>query len=220
VIRISLLTAFILFITACSMQPQSTSPSVLSSANWQQHQQRIAQLQDWKLSGKLGFRAPQQGGSAALNWTQEKNNYQLLLSGPFGVGNAKIVGDDETAEMLYGDTVYRQPPMQLAMQLTGLPLPVDALSWWARGLPSPNQPAATALTTGADGLAVGFDQAGWQLSFSRYRQTDAGRLPGKITGSHNAAINSTDINGTETNSTGEDISYSFKLVISGWKFLE
>ena len=68
------------------------------------------------------------------------------------------------------------------MQLTGLPLPVDALSWWARGLPSPTQPAATALTTGADGLAVGFDQAGWQLSFSRYRQTDGGLLPGKITG--------------------------------------
>ncbi len=107
--------------------------------------------------------------------------------------------------MLYGETIYRRPPQQLAMQLTGLPLPVDALSWWARGLPSPTQPAATDLATGADGLAVGFDQAGWQLSFSRYRQTDGGLLPGKIIGSLNA---------------GEDRSYSFKLVISGWKFLE
>ena len=209
-IRISLVAAIILLSTACSMQPQTVSPSASPSDSWQQHQQRIAQLQDWKLSGKLGFRAPQQGGSAALKWTQEKDNYQLFLSGPFGVGNAKIFGDDETAEMLYKDTVYRQPPQQLAMQLTGLPLPVDALSWWARGLPSPTQPAATGLTTGAGGLAVGFDQAGWQLSFSRYRQTDGGLLPGKITGNLNEGINS----------SGGDRSYSFKLVISGWKFLE
>ena len=198
-IRISLVAVIILLSTACSMQPQTVSSS--SSDNWQQHQQRIAQLQDWKLSGKLGFRAPQQGGSAALKWTQEKDNYQLFLSGPFGVGNAKIVGDDKTAEMLYGDTLYRQPPKQLAMQLTGLPLPVDALSWWARGLPSPTQPAATALTTGADGLAVGFDQAGWQLSFSRYRQTDGGLLPGKITGSLNTGVNS----------SSEDRSYCLHL---------
>jgi len=215
VIRISFVAAIILLSAACSLQPQTALPPASSSNDWQQHQQRIAQLQDWNLSGKLGFRAPQQGGSAALNWTQEKNNYQLSLSGPFGVGSAKIYGDDETAEMLYGDTVYRQSPQQLAMQLTGLPLPVDALSWWARGLPSPTQPAATDLTTGAGGLAIGFDQAGWQLSFSRYRQTDGGLLPSKITGSLNQYAQN-----TETTGTGEDRSYSFKLVISGWKFLE
>lgn len=198
--RISLVIA-IIFLSACSLQPQPAP----TSSSWQLHQQQIAQLQDWKLSGKLGFRAPQQGGSASLNWIQEKENYQLSLSGPFGVGSAKIYGDNKTAEMLYGETIYRRPPQQLAMQLTGLPLPVDALSWWARGLPSPTQPAATDLATGADGLAVGFGQAGWQLSFSRYRQTDGGLLPSKIIGSLN---------------TGEDRSYSFKLVISGWKFLE
>jgi len=200
VTRINLFIVIAL-LSACSLQPQPAT----TFSSWQQHQQQIAQLQDWKLLGKLGFRTSQQGGSANLNWIQEKENYQLSLSGPFGVGSAKIYGDSKTAEMLYKDTIYRQPPQQLAMQLTGLPLPVDALSWWARGIPSPTQPAATGLATGSGGLAAGFDQAGWQLSFSRYRQTDGGLLPGKIIGSLNA---------------GEDRSYSFKLVISGWKFLE
>ena len=214
-IRISLVTAIILFSAACNMQPQTVPSPPLSASSWQQHQQRIAQLQDWNLSGKLGFRAPREGGSAALNWTQEKNNYQLSLSGPFGVGSAKIYGDDKTAEMLYGDTLYRQSPEQLAMQLTGLPLPVDALSWWARGLPSPNQPAATDLAIGADGLAVGFDQAGWQLSFSRYQQTEGGPLPSKITGNLNQSVQA-----SEVTRPVEDRSYSFKLVISNWKFLD
>jgi outer membrane lipoprotein LolB len=205
VTRISLFIA-IIFLTACSLQPQT----VPTADSWQQHQQQIAQLQDWALSGKLGFRAPDQGGSAAVNWTQEKENYQLILSGPFGLGSAKIYGDSQTVEMRYKESIYRQSPQQLAMQLTGIPLPVNALSWWARGLPSPTQSAATDLATGAGGLAIGFEQSGWQLSFSRYRQTDAGLLPGKITGTLN----------TDINSTGEDRSYSFKLVISAWKFLD
>jgi len=205
----SLILLALSFISACSLQPETTP----SSSSWQQHQQQIAKLDDWILSGKLGFRAPQQGGSAVLNWAQEKDSYQLSLSGPFGIGSAKIYGDGNTAEMLYKDSIYRQAPEQLAMQLTGLPLPVDAISWWARGLPSPTQPSATDLATSADGLARGFDQAGWQLSFKNYKQTDGGILPGKIIGVFN--------NGNaDKNNTGEDRSYSFKLVISSWKFLK
>ena len=198
-IRFSLLIV-IISLSACSLQP----PTAPSSNSWQQHQQRIAKLQNWKLSGKLGFRTPEEGGSAVVNWTQENSQYQLSLSGAFGIGGAKIYGDDKTAEMLYGDTIYRHSPQQLAMQLTGLPLPVDALSWWARGLPSPTQPAVTDLATGAGGLASGFEQAGWQLLFSRYRETGGELLPGKITGTYNL--------------DSEDRSYSFKLVISSWKF--
>jgi outer membrane lipoprotein LolB len=82
-------------VSACSLQPQPTE----TINSWQQ-QQRVAKLQDWTLSGKLGFRAPQQGGSAALNWIQKKDNYQLFLSGPFGVGSAKIYCNDDSAEML------------------------------------------------------------------------------------------------------------------------
>jgi outer membrane lipoprotein LolB len=208
VIKLILITAVIILSTACSLQPQTVAPASSAAGSWQQHQQRMAELDEWKLTGKLGFRAPQQGGSAALQWTQKENNYQMLISGPFGVGSAKIAGNDTTAEMLYGDTLYHQPPQQLAMRLTGVPLPVDALSWWVRGLPSPTQPAATDLATAADGLAIGFDQAGWELSFSRYRQTDAGLLPGKITGS------------LVTPNTTEDSSYSFKLIISSWNLLE
>lgn len=207
-IKIILVTTIILLGTACSLQPQTVVPQITAPGSWQQHQQRMTALDEWKLSGKLGFRSPQQGGSAALQWTQEENNYQLLLSGPLGVGSAKIVGDDKTAEMLYRDTVYHQPPQQLAMRLTGVPLPVDALSWWVRGLPSPNQPAATDLANAADGLAIGFEQAGWQLSFSRYRQTAAGPLPGKIAGSLSAP------------NAAEDSRYSFKLIISRWNFLK
>ena len=188
-----------LFVSACSVQPPISFPE----GQWQEHQRKIATIQHWQLSGKLGFRAPDQGGSASVTWTQHQTNYVLLLSGPFGAGSAKISGDQHYAEMLYRDELYRDSPEQLALQLTHLPLPVDALSWWARGLPSPSQAPATQLSTCADGLASGFQQNGWQLSFSRYAETKAGILPRKIVGTLNA---------------GENRLYSFKLIISDWIF--
>jgi len=185
-------------LSACIMQPTDSG-----SGSWQDYSARTSQLNNWEVSGKLGFRSAEKGGSVSLNWTQRQDNYQLQLSGPFGAGSVNISGNSQIAEMLYDNTVYRQPPQQLAAQLTGVPLPVDALSWWARGLPSPTQPAATDLGSSPEGLTLGFEQGGWQLAFSQYRQTDAGSLPGKIVGTHQAQ---------------GDRRYSFKLVISGWSF--
>ena len=113
--------------------------------------------------------------------------------------------------MVHGDAIYREDPQNLAMQLTGLPIPVDALGWWVRGLPSPSQPVATKLATDADGLASGFEQSGWQLSFGRYRLTEVGMLPGKISATFN-------ISDSTAPDAAEDRRYSFKLVISGWSF--
>ena len=197
-----------LFFSACSLQPEPASPAI----SWQEHRQQVAALQQWQLSGKLGYRGPEKGGSAKLNWTQDEDHYQLLFSGPLGMGSAEIVGNSKTVEMAQGDAVYRAAPEYLAVRLTGLPIPVDALGWWVRGLPSPNQPKVTDLATGADGLASGFSQGGWQLSFSRYRMTQGGMLPGKISGTFNTA------NTAAHSATATNRRYSFKLVISHWNF--
>ena len=194
----TLLLIAVFVLSACSMQPHTAAPS-----DWQAYQLRVSQLNDWKLAGKLGFRAPDSGGSAAVNWQQRQNNFQLQLSGPLGVGSATISGNQQIAEMLYKDQLYRQTPEQLAAQLTGVPLPVNALSWWARGLPSPTESEASSIATSPEGYASSFEQAGWQLTFSRYAETAAGSLPGKIAG---------------TFQSSDDRRYSFKLVISRWSF--
>ncbi|MDA9296239.1 lipoprotein insertase outer membrane protein LolB [Porticoccaceae bacterium] len=199
--RVLLLLA-VFTLSACAMQslqpPRTAAPS-----DWQTHQLRVSQLNDWRLAGKLGFRGPDNGGSASVNWQQQQNNFQLQLSGPFGAGRATLSGNQQIAEMLYQDKLYRQTPQQLASQLIGVPLPVGALSWWARGLPSPDQETASSIATSPEGYASSFEQAGWQLSFSRYSETDAGSLPSKIIGTHQSSDNRR---------------YSFKLVISDWSF--
>ena len=190
------MAALMFFLAGCSSQPQFTG----TSGSWQQHSAKIAELDQWQVQGKLGFKSESQGGSANLNWSQNQQQYQLSLSGPFGAGSAIISGDTASAQLYSDNQTYIDLPEQLALRLTGLPIPVRALSWWARGIPSPHNDTVTNLMTTANGTAVGFNQAGWQLAFSRYSSTPDGSLPRKIVGQ-----------------LGD---HSFKLLISRWSFPE
>ena len=187
-------------LAGCSYQPTVQPPS----SSWSEHQQRLIAYDQWQLQGKLGFKTLDRGGSATLYWSQNQQQYQVQLKGPLGAGNVVIEGDQTSAQMLSGDKLYRAAPSALAARFTGLPIPVDALAWWVRGLPNPhsnpnpnsNKTAPTGLITNPDGTAASFAQQGWQLTFSRYHMTNAGLLPKKISGQ-----------------LGDQ---SFKLVISRW----
>ncbi|MBT5387667.1 MAG: outer membrane lipoprotein LolB [Porticoccaceae bacterium] len=185
-------------IAACFMAGCSSQSMIQSSntGSWQDHKLQVGQFDQWQLQGKLGFKNASQGGSANLKWLQNQQYYKLYLSGPLGAGSAVIEGDETLAKMRQGSQTFSDSPEFLALKLTGLAIPVDALSWWARGLPSPSKTAISNLITGPTGTAASFEQAGWQLSFSRYSQNQGIALPGKITGQ-----------------LGDQ---SFKLVISGW----
>ncbi|MGB2055521.1 MAG: lipoprotein insertase outer membrane protein LolB, partial [Porticoccaceae bacterium] len=190
-------TQFILLITLVMLAGCSYQPTVQpQSRSWSEHQQQLMAYDQWQLQGKLGFKTLDSGGSATLYWSQNQQQYQVQLKGPLGAGNVVIEGDQTSAQMLRGDTVYRATPTALAARFTGLPIPVDALAWWVRGLPNPNNSASTGLVTNPDGTAANFVQQGWSLTFSRYHMTNAGLLPKKISGQ-----------------LGDQ---SFKLVISRW----
>ena len=188
------IVALVLVISGCSSQPTQTSGS------WHQHSAQITPMNTWRVEGKLGFKSADQGGSASFDWSQNQQQYLLSLRGPFGTGSAVISGNSVIAQLHQDDAIAIDEPQQLALRLTGLPIPVQALSWWAKGLPSPNKDAATNLITNANGTALSFRQAGWELAFSRYDSTPDGNLPGKIVGQ-----------------LGD---HSFKLLISRWSFPE
>ena len=179
-------------LAGCSYQP-TVQPQ---SRSWSEHQQQLMAYDQWQLQGKLGFKTVDRGGSATVHWNQNQQQYQVQLKAPLGAGNVVIEGDQTSAQMHVGDKFYRATPTTLAARFTGLPIPVDALAWWVRGLPNPNNSASTGLVTNPDGTAASFAQQGWQLTFSRYQITNAGLLPKKISGQ-----------------LGDQ---SFKLVISRW----
>ena len=188
----------LLFVTGCSTIPNIDPSNDFSRSAWQDHHLKAKEIISWQIKGKLGFKSLNQGGSASIDWLQSKEQYQISMRGPFAAGRATIKGDNLHAQMQHGKEQYSNTPQTLALQLTGLSLPVNDLAWWVKGIPSPNQAAVSDLRLTSAGTAAEFKQNGWQLSFSRYRITDQGNLPRKIIGQR-----------------GQQ---SFIIVISNWRF--
>jgi outer membrane lipoprotein LolB len=158
----------------------------------------LSELDNWQINAKLGVRTTTDAQSMRILWQQQGEKYQLRLNGPLGFGTAFIVGDSDLAEIQKGGQLITASPQQLTKQLTGIPLPITALSWWVKGLVSPNHSAATDIRRAQTGLLENFQQAGWQISILSYSQTGPYWTPKKIAGRQ-----------------GE---LSFKLVISDWQF--
>jgi outer membrane lipoprotein LolB len=158
----------------------------------------LSELDNWQINAKLGVRTTTDAQSIRMLWQQQGEKYQLRLNGPLGFGTAFIVGDSDLAEIQKGGQLITARPQQLTKQLTGIPLPITALSWWVKGLVSPNHSAATDIRRAQTGLLENFQQAGWQISILSYSQTGPYWTPKKLAGQQ-----------------GE---LSFKLVISDWQF--
>ena len=51
----------------------STAPTqVIDGRNWSNHREQVSQINHWSISGKMGYRSAEQGGSANFMWTQNK----------------------------------------------------------------------------------------------------------------------------------------------------
>lgn len=137
------------------------------------------QLTRWQLSARLGYRVADEGGSAGLLWQQRDKQGQVRLSGPVGFGSAELRWSPQGAELDTGKERWQaSSSLELAARLTGLLLPMEALTFWVRGLAWPDAPATA--SDDSNGQLATLDQLGWQLTFSQYQLYQGLALPGRI----------------------------------------
>ena len=139
---IFLLTALVFTqLTGCSSinhnaklqyQPSTESPALSS-------------LDQWKLNAKLGIRSAQKAQSISLIWQQLGTNYSIKLQGPMGFGSATIDGNKQQATIQQGSKNLTGAPDHLSAELLGVPLSIEAMNWWVKGLASPNHSTAANL---------------------------------------------------------------------------
>jgi len=182
-IRFSTLTttiAAILLLTACARTPQQ--PVIVDNPNvfWAQHQQQASTLSNWNIMGKLGIRTAKQSNSARINWQQLNRAFDIRITSLLGQGVATLTGTTgDTHIKLAGHGEFNSSnPEALLLRELGWTLPINALNYWVRGIPDPDNEAFYQLNE--QGLLDTLQQAGWQLSFSRYQALDSHTLPSKI----------------------------------------
>jgi outer membrane lipoprotein LolB len=124
----------------------------------------------WALRGRIGISSDGQNGTFSVDWRQDGATFEISLSGPLGIGVARITGAPrKTVLEVPGETpVIAESADGLLQATIGLNIPVEPLRFWVRGLPAPGPFERT-----DDGLR----QEGWTVT---YLAKEEGGLPTRL----------------------------------------
>lgn len=184
----------LLVLTGCATAPDSNT-----ATSWPAYREHAASVTDWDLSAKVALRWRGGAESASLGWSQRAGRSEVDLSGPFGAGAVRIIHEKSTLQVMRGGerSVYDTSTPETLAAATGWPIPVDALRFWLRGLPDPDQPLEALQLD--QGRASEIRQGGWVIAYAAYTGAGTGTLPAKLTLTHAAdAISLRLVNGQWT----------------------
>lgn len=130
----------------------------------------------WQLQGKIGIWYGDQQESASIDWQHcGPQRGRIRLSGPLGTGALEIVQHAQGVTLKQGGEVRRAATAEQLAQQSGWPIPVSALSYWARGQAAPGHAQQSQISPVGQLLAL--RQQNWNVSF---RYADGEQLPERI----------------------------------------
>ena len=155
-------------------------PPAGDAGSWPTRRSELQSLQSWTLNGRVAVATDSEGFSGGLAWRQDGARAEIELRGPLGgtvlsiqVDGAMLLVTDSHGTSVCGDAARGVVDTEL-----GALLPVTELRYWLVGVPAPGLPHRE--TIGPDGRLEGLEQAGWQLSYSRYETVGGLELPARI----------------------------------------
>lgn len=177
--------AFLMLASGCaSLLPRvpPAVPSMAASLDWGQRRALRQAETAFALKGRLAVAAGEEGFSAGLRWTQRDRDALIDLDGPLGVGGLRLRTAGEALELtgargerLDGDAARAELERRL-----GFPLPLAALRYWVRGVPSPAGPADEQVAPDGTRL-LSLEQDGWRVEYPSYVEDPAaGPLPRRL----------------------------------------
>lgn len=168
-----------LLLAGCAGTPPRPEPAD-PATRWLDRQQALQALDGWHLSGRLAVREEGNAWHARIEWQEGPRGYEIRLRGPFGQGQARLIGSADGVVLDSGDTEleYARDPSELLHAHTGVWMPVDGLRWWIRGLPGPQYEGDAELD--AYGRLDHLIDAGWTIDFKGYTEVGGLELPRRL----------------------------------------
>lgn len=169
-----------LIIAGCaSVAPKGPAVEGGAQIKWRQHHAQVARLDQWEISGRIGVRTANTGGSANLRWKFDKDIDQIDLFGPFGGGRIRLDIDPDGARLRDGEGVefFAATASQALLDATGWHVPLEVLGYWVRGMPAPGEHD---LEIDDAGRLIFLNQQGWEITFREYALHQEVLLPRKI----------------------------------------
>ena len=174
-----LLTAFAL--SACSTIPPGSQELAARSLLYEDRQEQLVEAVSWSLQGRLAVRNDQDGGSGSFRWLEQPQNTQMDFHGALGRGAWRLVAEPAgvVLERADGSSQRAGTIDEMVQGELGWAIPVDALSWWVRGLAAPGEVERRMLNE--TGSLAELQQLDWTIEYGRYRSFQGFELPVKMT---------------------------------------
>ena len=146
---------------------------------------------DWQINGKLALQVPDQNQPTQLQshvfrftWQQQNDDFTLQLIGPLNVGSMRFIKRQQLTTFIQGDRrIESSNAEQLLSEHANLPLPMNSLSFWLMGQPSPNFPFKL-IYSDRNNNKTNFTQRGWELKYPEFTPNLQYQLPKKIIARH------------------------------------
>ncbi|MDD9164364.1 lipoprotein insertase outer membrane protein LolB [Aliivibrio sp. S4MY2] len=168
-----------LFLSACSSVPLTPQ----QSTNWNKHQTKLQEINEYKVTGKIGYKSPEQRHSLNFQWTQNQDNSELLLTTFLGQTVLKISMNQGNTVVETGDnqTFEGTDPGRLIYGLTGLNMPIAYLGDWIKGLPTAADDFQLNELNTIEHLSKQVGQTNWHLRYNSYSDNEQLLLPNSMT---------------------------------------
>ncbi|MFT2110040.1 lipoprotein insertase outer membrane protein LolB [Marinomonas sp. 2405UD68-3] len=169
--KIGIIITTLLLISACSNSPKKAPPIPKS----------IDQITQWETVGRVGIRTEEDALSGNFNWLHNQSTFDLSIIGPFGQGATHLKQiENGNIELKYQDvTVEGTSAHALLNEHFGWQFPVNQVTYWIRGLPSPNSHYEIFNRFNSD-RPEEIIQDGWTVTYKEYSTIDTLELPSKL----------------------------------------
>lgn len=170
----------VLSLAGCASAP--TAPQAPESSfelKWREHREQVSGIHQWHLSGRIGIRTDDTGGSANLRWKRGEGQDQIDLFGPLGGGRIRLDIDSAGARLRdsQGQDFYADSASEVMFKATGWYVPLEVLGDWIRGIPAAG-PHESEIDEA--GKLISLNQNGWTITFNEYAPHQQALLPRKI----------------------------------------
>jgi outer membrane lipoprotein LolB len=163
-------------LSGCSSTPHNGGKALIKQEP-EQRVAQIAQLQQWKVQGKIAFFKGKERDSATLTWQVNDNTktQQLNLTSYLGISVLQLESNNNIHQVQVDGETYQGSDLEaLIHSLTGFTLPAKALSFWLKGVPYQDSDAIIyqEKTRLPMSLTSYYNNQMWQVKYSSYQQID------------------------------------------------
>ncbi|WP_196140611.1 lipoprotein insertase outer membrane protein LolB [Aliikangiella sp. G2MR2-5] len=159
----------------------------------------LSSINHWQVKARVAIRTEEESVSATLDWKQAARDFDFHIYGMFGATYAHLIQEGHSATLkLPEEKIFNHRDAQVLLdEILGWDFPIDALSYWIKGLPSGMKNES--IKRDEEQHLASAELNGWRVDFSRYQTYSGYQMPKIIKASHPQL--------------------TLKIVVKDWEFL-